>query len=115
MIVALNLQLREGPCSVFHPSRIWWLEMNEAADTIVSAGPLTGQATDDIDGEMLSERYPSLAIRPGGEIQLVYPSPTADENDLRLHSARLGFDASSGRPRVESGHRGSPHSGRRTR
>jgi hypothetical protein len=107
VIVALSLQVKAGPCSVFQPSRLWWLEMNEAADTILTAGPLTGPARDDSDGERVCEQYPGIAIGTGGEIHVIYLSRRGEESALRLHSARLGFDADSGRPRIESGRHGS--------
>ncbi len=107
VIVSLSLRPSPTPGSVFQPSRLWWLEMNDAADTILSAGPLSSPTTDDDRGAKRSERYPNVAYNPEGEIHLVYLSRRDDENAFRLHSARLGFEPGTGRPRVQSGHRGS--------
>lgn len=103
VIVALNLQSKAGRGSVFQPSRLWWLEMNDEADTILSAGPLTGSACDAADDDNHAELYPNIASGPGGETQLVYLMRHGSENSLRLQSARLGFDLGSGQPRLESG------------
>ncbi len=107
VIVALSLQTKLGSDSFLQPSKLWWLEMSNEADTIVSAGPLTGPACDEADGDESYERSPNFAIGTGGEIHLVYLKRRGHEQSLRLHSVRLQFDPGSGQPRLESGHRGS--------
>ncbi len=114
VIVALSLQAKVGRRWVFQPSRLWWLEMSDEADTILSAGRLTDASCSKADDDIDSERYPNIAIGTGGDIHLVYLLRHDREESLRLHSARLGFDPSSGQPRLESDKRGSALPGRRT-
>jgi hypothetical protein len=106
IIVALSLQVKVGRRSVFQPSRLWWLEINDEVDTILSAGPLTGPPCHEAGVDQnSSERYPNIAIGTGGEIHLVYLMQHGLENPLWLHSARLQLDPGSGRPRLEGGPR----------
>ena len=87
--MGLSLQSKVGKRTVFQPYRLWWLEMSDAVDRIVSAGPLTGPACEETEGESPSERYPNIAIGTGGETYLVYLLRHGFEKSLQLHSARL--------------------------
>ena len=107
VIVALSLKTTLRPGSTLQPSKLWWLEVNDEADTIRSAGRLTGPACDDADDRGHAERFPTIASGPGGETQLVYLMRHGPEESLRLHTARLQFDPDSGQPRLESGQCGS--------
>jgi hypothetical protein len=107
VIVGLSLQVELGPRPTLLPSQLWWLEMNEAADTILAAGPLTGQTGYAPPGKRHFEQFPNVAVGTEGAIHLVYLSRRDGENALSLHAARLDFDGASGPPRVVPGDRGS--------
>ncbi|MGP0064406.1 MAG: hypothetical protein ACLQGP_12515 [Isosphaeraceae bacterium] len=99
VIVSLSDQARSGPNSSFEASKIWWLEMNDQADSILAAGRLTAPASSAAD---VQEQLPNVAAGPDGTVRLVYLSRRKGSKSARLHAAELRFDPATGRPFLAS-------------
>jgi hypothetical protein len=101
--VSLRYQQRQYGRPAYGPSRLWWLEMSDDARTIVAAGRLTATPDGDTAPVGLEERFPDVAIGPGGDIRLVYLERSHRDCPWRLRSAALELDARTGRPAVVKG------------
>jgi hypothetical protein len=106
VIVALSQQERRGRHAAFQPSKLWWLEMSDQAESILSAGRLTNPAGAGADDDDLQEQYPNVAVGPEGKVHLVYLARRRGEKSARIRSADLSFDAETGRPHLASGRGG---------
>ena len=106
VIVALCQRQKPGPGSELEPSKIWWLEMGDQAESIVAAGRLTVPVGIETKNNDPKEQYPNVAVGPGGRIQLIYLSRRKGQEAARVCAAELHFDAETGRPYVASGRPG---------
>ncbi len=72
VFVSLTLQTNSGGRPRNEPSQIWWLEMSESGDEILSAGRLTLPAPASAQGRPVVERSPSVSVSPSGRATLAY-------------------------------------------
>ena len=79
-------------------SQIWWLEMSERGDEILSAGPLTGSARASDDHDALVERTPSVTVGPSGRLTLAYLTRARGETSWQLRLAALSIPRETGKP-----------------
>ncbi len=79
-------------------SQIWWLEMSERGDEILSAGRLTGSARASDDHDALVERTPSVAVGPSGRLTLAYLTRARGETSWQLRLAALSIPRETGKP-----------------
>ncbi len=89
------LDVREGK-RMISPASLWWLAMNEDDDEIVAAGPLAPEAPADV----AFERMPTVVVRSGGRLSMVYLMRQRHQNHWRLRAAALTLDPSTSRPRM---------------
>jgi len=101
VIVGLGQQTRLRPRANFQSSKLWWLELNEQAESVLAAGRLTVPENNEADDDDLEERFPNLAVGPGGKVRLVYLARRRGQKSSELRSAEL--DAGTGPPRLTSG------------
>jgi hypothetical protein len=100
LIVSLSLREAWGNQRMYEPPKLWWLELNNQADAILAAGPLTRPAGDAPSDHNRSERQPTIAVDLEGTIRLVYLTRGSGATGARLHSAELEFDPRTGVPRL---------------
>ncbi len=91
MFVSLSVQARVDGTRRYEPPAIWWLEMSERGDEILSAGPLTV-------ADQSIERMPSVAAGPAGRITLAYLTRPHGETSWRLRLAVLSLDGLTRKP-----------------
>ena len=72
VFVSLTPQTNAGGRPRNEPSQIWWLEMSEFGDEILSAGRFTVPAPASAQGRPLVERLPSVSVSPSGRLTLAY-------------------------------------------
>ena len=87
--------------------QIWWLEMSERGDEILSAGRLTESSSATGDIEALVERSPSVAVGPSRRLTLAYLTRARGETSWRLCLAALFARRTNGQAR----HRPAPVTG----
>jgi hypothetical protein len=97
VIVSLRQTTRRSDTVVFGPGKLWWLELNEGADAIQAAGRVFPAQVGHRD-EAVAERYPSMAILPGGVVRLVYLAVRLGTGETVLRCADLVLDDRTGRP-----------------
>ena len=91
------LDVRKGNRAI-SPSSLWWLAMNDDGDEIEAAGPLAV----DRPADPTFERMPTVVVRSGGRLNMVYLTRRHRQNHWRLRAAVLTLDPSTSRPRMES-------------
>ena len=100
VFVALSLQTRSDTKRRLEASRIWWLEMSEGGYEILSAGPLTGPATNPAMSRSLIERLPNVTAGPSGRLTLAFLTRAQGAASWRLSLAALSLDKSTGKPMI---------------
>jgi hypothetical protein len=99
VFVSLTLQTNLGGKPRFEPAQIWWLEMSELGDEILSAGRLTAPAPGSTaQGRPVVERLPSVSVSPSGRIKLAYLTRARSESSWRLSVAALSLEQATGKP-----------------
>ena len=98
VFVSLTLQTDFGGKPRNEPSQIWWLEMSEFGDEILSAGRLTQPAPASAQGRPVFERSPSVSVSPSGHITLAYLARARSESSWRLSVAALSLEQATGKP-----------------
>jgi hypothetical protein len=79
-------------------SQIWWLEMSEGGDEILSAGRLTPPGSGSGLSRSIVERMPSVAVGPAGRLTLAYLTRARGESSWRLCLAALSLEERTGTP-----------------
>jgi hypothetical protein len=100
VLVSLSAQKLANGKRQNEPARIWWLEMSEQGDEILSAGPLTAPPANSAPGRAAVERMPSVTAGPSGRLSLAYLTRAAGQSSWRLRLAGLSLDQSTGKPVV---------------
>jgi hypothetical protein len=103
IFVALSLQTTGEAKRRLEPSRIWWLEMSDGGYGIVSAGPLTGLATNPATNRSVVERMPNVTVGPAGRPTLAFLTRDQGSTSWRLSLAALSLDKSTGKPVIAPG------------
>jgi hypothetical protein len=100
VFVSLTLQSDVGGKLRNEPSQIWWLEMSEGGDEILSAGRLTVPAPGfSAQGRPVVERLPSVSVvDPSGGLTLAYLTRVRGEPSWRLCVTALSLEKSTGKP-----------------
>ena len=106
LVVSLSQQIQQEGRLQYKPSELWWLEMDEHAESIVASGRLTLPSRSEEAGSHPYEQYANIAVGPNGEVQLVYLTRERGQQAAELRSAKVQFDAVSGRPFVAPGRDG---------
>jgi WD40-like Beta Propeller Repeat len=90
---------RDAITSHLAPSRIWWLELDPAGDSITAAGPvfLPG-AKDDPRSD---QRWPNFAVTPDGRVLLTFLTRDLRGDTWRLKYAPVTLDHSGAPPVVD--------------
>jgi hypothetical protein len=83
-------------------SQIWWLEMSEDGDQILSAGRLTAPGSGSALSRSTVERMPSVAVSPSGRLTLAYLTRARRETSWRLCLAAFSLEEGTGRPVIAS-------------
>jgi hypothetical protein len=100
VFVSLALQSRHDNKRRLEPSRIWWLEMSEGGQKIVSAGPLTEPAPYPATGRSVIEQMPNVSVGPSGRLTLAYLKRAQRKTGWRLCLAELALDKATGKPKI---------------
>jgi hypothetical protein len=101
VFVSLSLQTRLQGKPRNDPAQIWWLEMSEGGDEILSAGRLTlPAAAGSAPRRPMMERMPSVAVGPTGQLALAYLARAQGDPSWRLCIAALSLDQQTGKPKL---------------
>ncbi len=98
LFVSLSLQGAHEGRLRFEPPTIWWLEMSEGGDEILSAGTLTGPATNPDQSRSVIDRMPNVTVGPSGGLALAYLTRAGRETSWRLCLAALSLENGTGKP-----------------
>ena len=98
VFVSLTLQTSFEGKPRNEPSQIWWLEMSEFGDEILSAGRLTAPSPARAQGRPVVERLPSVSVSPSGRVTLAYLTRVRGEPSWRLRVAALSLEPTTHKP-----------------
>lgn len=102
LLVSMTPVRRAGDLGPAPPILPWWIELDDAGEAIVAAGPLVAPgdpAASEVTGRL---RQPTV-IEHDGAVRLYYARRGESLNEIRICAAELELDPATGRPRIRPG------------